>query len=95
MGSLLSGTDPGLHQQPLPGQTRPAGGHEDAPAPPGKGPFPLRSSAPLFADQINPLRFNQVDPSDPRKAADLLLKTTSLYNEDVETETAVFEVVGE
>lgn len=32
--------------------------------------------------------------SDPHKAADMLLKIASLYNEEPETKTAVFEVVG-
>ncbi|XP_003961408.3 ran GTPase-activating protein 1b [Takifugu rubripes] len=36
---------------------------------------------------------HQVDPSDPHKAADVLLKIASLYNEDSETKTAVFEIV--
>lgn len=33
----------------------------------------------------------QVDPSDPHMAADVLLKITSLYNEEPETKTAVLE----
>lgn len=52
--------------------------------------------ADIFTDQIipNPSCFNQVDPLDPHKAADVLLKIASLYNEDSETKTAVFEIVG-
>lgn len=37
---------------------------------------------------------NQVNPSDPHQAADMLLKMASLYNEEPETKTAVFEIVG-
>lgn len=35
-----------------------------------------------------------MDPFDSHKAADVLLKIASLYNEDSETKTAVFEIVG-
>lgn len=35
----------------------------------------------------------QVDPSDPHKAADIFLKIASLYSEDPETKMAVFETI--
>lgn len=43
---------------------------------------------------LNPPCCNQVNPSDPLKAADMLLKMASLYSEEPETKTAVFEIVG-
>lgn len=48
----------------------------------------------FFTDEKYPSHFNQVNPSDPHKAADMLLKIASLYNEEPETKTAVFEIVG-
>ncbi|XP_034715642.1 ran GTPase-activating protein 1b isoform X2 [Etheostoma cragini] len=47
--------------------------------------------------QLGEMRTNlqqTVDASDPHKAADVLLKIASLYSEDPETKTAVFETIG-
>uniref|UniRef100_A0A8D3A1Y1 Ran GTPase-activating protein 1 n=1 Tax=Scophthalmus maximus TaxID=52904 RepID=A0A8D3A1Y1_SCOMX len=47
--------------------------------------------------QLGEMRTNllqQVDASDPHKAADVLLKIASLYNEEPETKTAVLETIA-
>lgn len=48
----------------------------------------------LFFLLIRKIPLYQVNPSDPHKAADMLFKIASLYNEEPETKTAVFEIVG-
>uniref|UniRef100_A0A8D3A216 Ran GTPase activating protein 1b n=1 Tax=Scophthalmus maximus TaxID=52904 RepID=A0A8D3A216_SCOMX len=48
--------------------------------------------------QLGEMRTNllqQVDASDPHKAADVLLKIASLYNEEPETKTAVLETIDD
>lgn len=93
-----SGRDPCIYQQPLSRKAPPVGGDEDTAAAPGNnGIFfisVLLYRLFFLTDSKNLFCFDQVNPSDPHKAADMLLKIASLYNEEPETKTAVFEIVG-
>lgn len=91
-----SGKNPGFYQQPLSRKAPSAGGDEDTAAAPGKRRISWRIILLCrhFYWSENHSCFIQVDPLDSHKAADVLLKIASLYNEDSETKTAVFEIVG-